>query len=144
MKTHRRSTTACSAGAALAGAGALWCWYAGGRPEVRTALLLSSAAGLTAAAVLAARDRARLVRAHRLAGRLALGPAPRVAPLAPCCPFWLTTDASGHHPDCVRAQGPAGEAARGWQELDEACCLRGWESRGAVHDPRTCVRTAAA
>jgi hypothetical protein len=31
--------------------------------------------------------------------------------------------------------------AADWDDLDRACCLRGWESRGQVHDPRHCTRT---
>lgn len=39
----------------------------------------------------------------------------------------------GPHPAAV-----ADEIALGWQQLHEACCLRGWES--GVHDPATCTR----
>lgn len=39
------------------------------------------------------------------------------------------------HPAAV-----ADEIALGWQQLLEACCLRGWESAGAEHDPSTCTR----
>lgn len=45
----------------------------------------------------------------------------------------------------TRPQGPteqqiAAEAAEVWRQLDAACCLRGWESAGAEHDPHTCTR----
>jgi hypothetical protein len=38
----------------------------------------------------------------------------------------------GPHPVAV-----ADEIALGWQALNEACCLRGWETRGAEHDHPT-------
>jgi hypothetical protein len=40
----------------------------------------------------------------------------------------------GPHPAAV-----ADEIAIGWQQLLEACCLHGWESAGAEHDPTTCT-----
>jgi hypothetical protein len=127
MKNHRRTRAVCSTGALLAAVGAAWC--ADGRHGTQAALLTLAALGLLAAAVLAARAHGRTVRAHRL---------------EPCCEFWRNADIADHHPDCVRADGPAAEAARGWRELHTACCLRGWESRGAVHDPDTCASKAVA
>ncbi|MEW2529300.1 hypothetical protein [Streptomyces sp. NPDC047071] len=29
---------------------------------------------------------------------------------------------------------------RGWADLNTACCLRSWESRGAEHDTTRCTR----
>lgn len=46
-----------------------------------------------------------------------------------------TARPAGPHPHAV-----ADEIALGWQALDEACCLRWWESRHTVHDPSTCTR----
>ncbi|MET9734312.1 hypothetical protein ABZZ79_27840 [Streptomyces sp. NPDC006458] len=32
------------------------------------------------------------------------------------------------------------ERVLSWQALERSCCLRGWESRGAAHDPCSCTR----
>ncbi|MGW0337477.1 hypothetical protein ACWD0J_37635 [Streptomyces sp. NPDC003011] len=142
MHHHRRSRVVCSAGALLTGIGAARC--AGGPHGRAAAVLVLVTLGLVAAAVRASRTHAQLVRAHRLARHLALGAAPRWPAPEPCCDFWRVRDDAGHLPDCRHADGPAAEVARGWRELDAACCLRGWESRGAVHDAGACVsRTAA-
>ena len=34
----------------------------------------------------------------------------------------------------------ADRIALGWQALDDACCLRWWESAETEHDPRHCTR----
>jgi hypothetical protein len=142
MLNHRRSRAVCSAGALLTGLGAAWC--AGG-PHGRAATGLALVTlGLGTVALRAARAHAQLVRAHGLARHLALGAAPRRPAPEPCCDFWLLRGEAGHLPDCLHADGPAAEVARGWRELHAACCLRGWESRGAVHDLDACVSTTAA
>jgi len=32
------------------------------------------------------------------------------------------------------------DLAQGWRQLNEACCLRSWESAGAKHDAQNCTR----
>jgi hypothetical protein len=142
MKNHRRTRSVCSIAALLTAAGAAWC--AGGGRGTQAAVLTLVTLGLLAAAVREARAHGRTVRAHRLAVRAALGTAPRLPAPEPCCDFWRNADVTDHRPGCVRADGPAAEVARGWQELHSACCLHGWESRGAVHDPAVCASRAAA
>lgn len=34
----------------------------------------------------------------------------------------------------------ADEITLGWHALNEACCLRQWETAGAEHDPEHCTR----
>lgn len=41
----------------------------------------------------------------------------------------------GPHPLAV-----ADQIALGWHALEESCCLRGWDSAGAEHDPAHCTR----
>ncbi|MEV5659821.1 hypothetical protein [Streptomyces flaveolus] len=43
-------------------------------------------------------------------------------------------------PPGPHAAAVADEIALGWQQLLEACCLRGWDSAGAEHDTTTCTR----
>ncbi|KUN99993.1 hypothetical protein AQJ84_09935 [Streptomyces resistomycificus] len=132
----------CAAGALLAGIGGARC--ADGPHWVPAATLLLTALGLAAAAAREARAHSRVVEAHRLARQAALGVRPRWSPPRPCCDFWRGFEGADHHPDCVRADGTAAQVARAWRELHTACCLRGWESRGAVHDPEACAVRAAA
>ncbi|MEU6812830.1 hypothetical protein ABZ920_28395 [Streptomyces sp. NPDC046831] len=144
MTYHRRRQVLCAAASVLAGAADLWCT---GRGIASAAVALSLAVPVLAAAAVQAGRRDRLVLdAHRRARRAALGEAPRFTPARPCCSFWRAAEGADHTPDCARARrsGAGAGTASAWRELYEACCLRGWESRGAVHETGTCLRRAAA
>ncbi|MFD5697485.1 hypothetical protein [Streptomyces lasiicapitis] len=70
---------------------------------------------------------------------LAARPAPP-PPLAPCCLLWQLSNGAAHGTECDLGTDLLDGLARGWQELNTACCLRSWESRGDVHDDSVCTR----
>ncbi|MGV9255573.1 hypothetical protein [Streptomyces sp. NPDC003697] len=144
MTHHRRRQVLCAAASVLVGTADLWCARRG---------IASAAVGLSlalpvlvAAAVHAGRRHRLVLDTHLRARRAVLGDAPRFTPARPCCSFWRAAAGAAHAPDCARARGAgAGTGtASAWRELYEACCLRGWESRGAAHEAGTCLRRAAA
>jgi hypothetical protein len=141
--THQRRQFVRAAASALAGAAGAGCaaagWWtpAGVLGAGALALAVTSAhAGVVHRRVLALHLRARLTA-------LGTGPAGAVAP-RPCCAFWTASRGAVHAPACVHASGLQAEVERGWRELDAACCLRGWESRGGLHDDAECARSTAA
>ncbi|MET7454679.1 hypothetical protein ABZT03_22865 [Streptomyces sp. NPDC005574] len=138
MTDHRSGRPDRSAGALLAGAGSVWC--AGGRLWAPAALLTVGALALGTATVRRRRVRAQVLteRQRATSGRRSPLPAPE-----PCCRFWESSDGLAHHPDCRGAGSLAGEVERGWRELDDACCLHGWQSHGTAHDTVCAERTVA-
>ncbi|MFK0168976.1 hypothetical protein ACIQU5_09250 [Streptomyces sp. NPDC090306] len=143
MTHHRRRQALRAAAAVLAATGGAGCAAAGWWAPA--ASLGVGAVVLAAASAHAGLAHRRTVADHLRARLTALGSSP--GPLAvprPCCAFWRASRGAVHAPDCVHASGLQAEVERGWRELDEACCLRGWESRGGEHDARACARSTAA
>ncbi|MEI5100335.1 hypothetical protein RB200_19630 [Streptomyces sp. PmtG] len=136
MTRHRRYALACRAGAALLAAGAA---YTGHHHEALPTL------GLVYGAVVLAwcgQREAAVDRRDRVdAQRAALGARPvPPPPLAPCCLLWTMSDGGDHGADCLLGPALVADIHRGWQDLDAACCLASWESRGATHDGAHCTR----
>lgn len=146
MSRHLRRHLLCVLLAVAFGAVGLWSVVNGMRAAAAVPAL--GVPVLMVAAARAGRSHRLLLASHRRARRAALGDARPVAPARPCCSFWRAPAGAAHEPDCARVSRPAPRrtsgTTRAWQELYEACCLRGWESRGSVHDVRLCARRAAA
>lgn len=134
MTTHHlRTARACRAGACLLAGGTAYALTTSYWPA---SFILGYVAAFLA--YLGRRERAahRLTRAlSQRAERLARPPE-----LPLCCLMWQFTDGAHHSADCALGPHLLGSMARGWAELDAACCLRAWETCGADHDPTTCTR----
>ncbi|WP_172381366.1 hypothetical protein [Streptomyces sp. MNP-20] len=82
-------------------------------------------------------DRRDRVDAQR--ERLAARPAPS-PPLTPCRLLRHLSDSSDHGVARTPGRALATDTDRGWADLNTACCLRSWESRGAEHDTTHCAK----
>ncbi|MEU7059461.1 hypothetical protein [Streptomyces sp. NPDC046197] len=142
MTHHRRRQLLCVTWAVVVGAVALW--SLGHRLLTPASVLTPGALILLVAAALAGRSHRPVLGGHRRARRTALIDTPRAAPARLCRSFRRAPEGAAHGPGRARGRRAAGDATRAWQDLHDACCLRGWESRGAVHDPGGCVRRASA
>ncbi|MVO84159.1 hypothetical protein GPA10_05080 [Streptomyces sp. p1417] len=60
---------------------------------------------------------------------------------APCCLLWQMSDGGDHGADCTLGPGLVAEIHQGWTEINSACCLTSWQTRGTTHDTAHCTRT---